>query len=361
MGEMAYERAYYHCRNCGQGWCPTDEEFGIERKQTPGAREIISLVGNLEPFESGAHRVLYRLTGLNASASTVQRTTEDVGDDIAGRRAAGELVGPETPWNWHADATGKPVAYVSLDATAVRQQGPRAEKAEARMPWVGAVFNPWPKDRQGSRSIREARYVSGLMSLPAIGAQLRRECQAVGLSNADVVIGLTDGGNGLEDCLIDVVSGLTREVVFILDFWHACEHLRNFAQVLFPHDEERRQAQAAAWCHRLKHTGGEALLKELERWDLSDASAPVLEAHREVTGYFRNNLHRTDYPTYQARGWQIGSGVIEAACKTVVGQRLKESGMRWRERGTTALCQLRALYKSQPELWEQYWQRTICA
>lgn len=62
-----------------------------------------------------------------------------------------------------------------------------------------------------------------------------------------------------------------------------------------------------------------------------------------------------DYPTYVARGWQIGSGMIESACKTVVGQRLKEAGMRWRERGTTALCQARSLYKSESSLWNCYW------
>jgi hypothetical protein len=193
------------------------------------------------------------------------------------------------------------------------------------------------------------------MSLPEIGAQLRRECRAVGVAKADLVIGLTDGGNGLQECLIDAVSGMARDMVFILDFWHAGEHLREFAQVLIPHDEARRKAQADEWCHRLKHEGGAVVLDELEAMDLSRAAPHVVEAHREVTGYLRNNLHRTDYPRYLANGWQIGSGVIEAACKTVVGQRLKESGMRWRERGTTALCQLRALYKSQPELWTNYW------
>lgn len=65
-----------------------------------------------------------------------------------------------------------------------------------------------------------------------------------------------------------------------------------------------------------------------------------------------------DYPDYLARGWQIGSGMIESACKTVVGQRLKESGMRWRARGTTSMCQARALYKSTRPLWNTYWQHT---
>lgn len=65
-----------------------------------------------------------------------------------------------------------------------------------------------------------------------------------------------------------------------------------------------------------------------------------------------------DYPAYVRNGWQIGSGVIESACKSVVGLRLKAPGMRWRPQGTTALCQLRALYQSQHPLWDHYWRYT---
>ena len=76
---------------------------------------------------------------------------------------------------------------------------------------------------------------------------------------------------------------------------------------------------------------------------------------RRSVRYLRSNLHRTDYPTYLAADWEIGSGKIESACKTIVGQRLKGPGMRWRERGTTAVCQLRALFKSDRNLWTNYW------
>ena len=359
MGQAAYVRAYYHCGK--HGWFPTDEEFGIETKQTPGAREVIALAGTLEAFDTAAESALERMSGLRVSASMVRRTTEAVGEDVARRRAAGDVFGPEAQWNWHIDATGQRVAYASLDATAVRQQGPRAEKAEGRMPWVGSVFNPPPRGavrKRRGRRVRETRYVSGLMSLPEIGAQLRRECRAVGVAQADVVVALTDGGNGLEDCLLDALGGIARNIVFILDFWHAAEHLREFAKVLIPHDEPRRKQRCEQWSHRLKHSGGEAMLQELQELDLSQSSAAVREAHREVTGYLRSNLHRTDYPSYLANGWQIGSGMIESACKTVVGQRLKEAGMRWRERGTTALCQIRALHKSQRQLWHDYWKRS---
>lgn len=356
-GMVDYERAYYRCPHCRSAWFSTDEEFGLQDKRSSGAREVITLVGVLEPFEESAQEVLPRLTGLTASASTVQRVTEAVGRDVAERRSGGETIGPETPWDWHVDAQGQRIAYTSLDATAVPQQGPHAEKAEARMPWVGAVFNPQPK-HENRRRVWDRRYVSGLMSLEEIGRQLRRECQAVDVSRADLVIALTDGGNGLENCLLDTLGGLAKEIVFILDFYHAADHLREFAKQLFPHDELRRQQQFRAWSHTLKHAGGSVLLAELESLDLDGQPDAVLEAHRQLKGYVGKNLHRMNYPDYLARGWQIGSGMIESACKTVVGQRLKESGMRWRARGTTSMCQARALYKSAHPLWNAYWQHT---
>ena len=358
FGEIVYERAYYHCRHCKSGWFPTDAEFGIDDRQTLGAREVISLMGVLEPFEPTARRVLPRLTGLSVSASTVQRTTESVGADVAGRRASGETFSVEHAWDWNQDASGRRVAYVGLDATGVPQQGPSGETLECRMPWVGLVFNPQPSGEKRLRRIWDTRYVAGLMSLEEIGQQLRAECLSVGISGADVVIGLTDGGNGLESCLLDVLGGTARDIEFILDFYHASEHLLEFAKVLW-RDDASRQQQTAAWCHTLKHKGGEILLGGLETRDMTGASAEASEAHRQLLGYLRNNLHRMDYPRYVSQGWQIGSGMVEAACKTVVCQRLKESGMRWREPGTTALCQLRALYKSEYKLWQNYWNRAM--
>ena len=91
---------------------------------------------------------------------------------------------------------------------------------------------------------------------------------------------------------------------------------------------------------------------------LTQVSADCREEHRKLLGYLRGNVHGMDYPRYVANGWQIGNGTVEAACKTVVCQRMKESGMRWRERGTNSLSHLRALYRSQPVLWRTYWNPT---
>jgi hypothetical protein len=73
--------------------------------------------------------------------------------------------------------------------------------------------------------------------------------------------------------------------------------------------------------------------------------------------YFANQVHRLEYPEYVAEGWQIGRGPVESACQTVVGQRLKGSGMRWGEDGTHAMCQVRALYRSEKGQWEAFWER----
>lgn len=358
VGEISYERAYYHCSACGWSLFTTDAELGLTDVVSPGAKEVIALHGNLQPFEEAATKSLPRSTGMRVSASTVQRISEAVGDDIHACRNRGETFGPDQHWNWHEDAEGNQCAYVSLDATGVPQQGPHAERAEGRMAWVGTVFNPAPRDQSGRRKLWQNRYVAGLGSLQEIADQLRQELEHVGGARADRVIGLTDGGNGLADCLLDrVFSGLGPEISLILDFWHAAQHVHEFVGLLYPHDETRREMQAEMWCHLLKHEGGERLLATLQSFDLTDHSAEARESHRLLLGYVRQNLHRMDYPEYIAKGWQIGSGTVESACKNVVGGRLKGAGMRWRPVGTTALCQLRALFKSEPSLWDDYWSR----
>jgi len=97
------------------------------------------------------------------------------------------------------------------------------------------------------------------------------------------------------------------------------------------------------------------VLAELRSFDVSGRSAAVREAHRVLLVYFGNQLHRMDYPSYRAKGWMIGSGPVEAACKQVVGQRMKGSGMRWGETGADAVCHLRALFRSEKGQWDAFW------
>jgi hypothetical protein len=358
VGRFRYERAYYHGCGCEGGWAPADEELGLEDSLTPGAREVVALEGSLQSFDDAALKSLPKCAGLRVSAKLVERVTEAAGEDVARRREEGETFGDRRDWSWHRDAEGAKCAYVSLDATGVRQQAPDHKKADGRMVTVGEVFNPNPASRRKRGRRWEARYVAGLMSPREMGRKLRAEALSVGLERADVVIGLTDGGNGLQEALQEeVFAGLSQRIELILDFFHASEHVHGFVELLHPRDEAAAKQRGDEWCRTLKHAGGEALLRELEGLDLSGRSRETRESHRQLCNYFRNNLHRMDYPRYVARGWHIGSGAIESACKNVVNQRLNGTGMRWSERGTHHMAHLRALYKSEPSAWNDHWTR----
>lgn len=188
------------------------------------------------------------------------------------------------------------------------------------------------------------RYLAGFYKLPELGRQLRRQAAAVGWDEAGQQIAISDGGGGLERFLR---IQFPRAVV-ILDFWHASEYLVELGQMLYAEDEALRKKQVESWCHRLKHHSGLSIVWMLQAMDTSRWSSGQRTAHGECLRYFQNHQHKMVYPEYLANGWQIGSGPVESACKLVVGSRLKQSGMRWSEHGSDALCHLRALYLSQP-------------
>lgn len=365
MGEVTVQRAYYYCHRCG-GLFPWDQDVGLTPKRlTPGAERAASLAGLLtDSFEEAAEKVLPELSGLHLSETTVQRTTEAAGERLGEHLDQGKALGGPTPWNWHKDAEGKTCAYTSVDATGVRQQAKGGGASEGRMPYVGMIYNPVPELPADSphappaKAQMQARYVAGLYSLDQLSFVMRRQGAQVGMDRADRWIGLTDGGNGLEAF---VQTSFPRVEVVILDFWHVSDHLGDLARTFHPQDEDQAKEQKGQWCHVLKHQGGEAVIKILELLPLPERRPALRDKHAEVLAYLRKNVTRMDYPTYQAKGWLIGSGSVESAYKTVVAQRLKLAGMRWREPGTDNVCHLRALYKSERSQWHLFWQRKIAA
>lgn len=339
-------RAYYYCRQCGHGHCPWEEILGVSNQDlTPGACELISLIGVVSPFEEVSQRALPKLAGIRICESTAQRTTEAAGQRLSEALAAGATFGANAAWDWSKDASGKTCAYVSLDLTGVGQQGPKGAKTEGKMIHVGMIFNA------SDDGPSQARYLAGRYDLDELGLQLRRQGGQVGMNDVEQWVALTDGGAGLEEFM----HRNFPRAECILDFFHASEYLNDLAKVWHPQNEEAARELGKTWSHRLKHEGGAATLKVLEDLDLRGRAPATREVHRQVTQYIRNNVHRMDYPRYRANGWLIGSGHIEAACKTIVGQRLKGTGMRWSESGAHAVASLRALFKSEPSQWDSFW------
>src|SRR5262249_21750950 len=202
----------------------------------------------------------------------------------------------------------------------------------------------------------QARYVSGLYPLGQMGPLLRRLAAGVGMEQAQVWVALADGGNGLEEVM--QMNFNREELVGVLGFFHAASYLEELARALHPQEEEAAARQGKEWCSLLKQEGGAATLAALESWQWPTRQSAALREQREkVRGYFAGNVHRMEYPEYLAEGWHIGSGVVESACKTVVGQRLKGAGMRWGEAGAHAVCHVRALYRSEKGQWAAFWKR----
>jgi hypothetical protein len=361
FGTARYRRAYCYCRRCGKGCCPFDQQAGLtERGLSPAVEQLATLAGAVGDSSEKGTGLLEEMAGVRLSESTVERTTEDVGPRLEEHLEEGTLWGEPTAWDWHRDAKGRGVAYFSIDATGTRQQGPNAAEAEGRMAYVAAVYDPqpaeWRRPPGKPPPPLQARYLSGLYALGQMGPLLRRQAAHVGMEQAEAWVGLSDGGGGLEQL---AQRDFNRDdLVLILDFYHAASYLEELARTLYPQDEAKAVSQGEHWCRLLKEEGGATTLAVLrnEPWPVRP-SAALRERRDKVERYFENNLSRMAYPGYQAEGWQIGSGVVASACKTVVGQRLKGAGRRWGEAGAHALCHVRALYRSEKGQWQAFWQR----
>ena len=352
LGPIKIQLAYYHCKACGHGYQPWPSILNLQEDSlTPGTRELASLAGILGSFAEASERVLRKMSGLHLSESKIERTTEAAGERVAVQLEAGRTRGPTAAWGWQKDARGQSCAYVSLDATGVRQQGPGGAHADGKMAYVAMVYNARSEHDSTRPPARQVRYLSGFYDFQTLGRQLHREALEVGWTAAEQQIAISAGGNGLEDFFRTYFP----KAEGILDFWHAKEYLVELANVLYPEDEQARQSWTDDACHRLKHEGGATVRNWLETLEMSSASAELRELYRRTVQYFRNHEHRMDYPRYVRNGWQIGSGPVESACKTVVGNRLKGGGMRWGEAGSDAVCHLRGLYLSEPACWDSFW------
>jgi hypothetical protein len=361
VGALKFRRHYYHCACCCQGAVPWDQTIGLDtRRETPAAKEIVSLGGTVDPFGESAEKLIVKMSGLHVSESTVQRITEEVGAAIGVAQSQGKVFGETKTWEWHKDAEGRTVAYVSLDATGVGIQGNQGSEAEGRMINVGMVYNPIPDEKERHarpdrvRPPWQARYVTSMNGLESLATPLRQQGAQVGMDAADRWIAISDGGNGLEEFL---KVNFPRVEVVILDFYHAAEYVGKIAQA-WHSDADALKAWMEPWCHDLKHRGGEFVLGRLR--DLA-ANRGVPKAARvrieEAITYFQNQKHRMDYPRYQAMGWQIGSGPVESACKTVIGMRMKQGGMRWSAAHAEEVSHIRALFRSETGQWDDFWKR----
>jgi len=318
---------------------------------------MLALVGQQASFDDGRQQ-MYLLAGLDLTTKSVERTAEDIGADIAGKEqrqvdTAMQLdlpivVGQPIPVFYiEMDGTGVPVVKAETEGRQGKLAGQPAHTREAKL---GCVFTQTTYDEEGYaiRDPDSTSYTGAIETATEFGKRLYLEAWNRGWSRALIKVVLGDGA----EWIWNIASQHFPGAIEIVDLYHARQHLWNVARCLYPLD----QAAQRRWIlrHQPKLDGGligelVAYLRSLEANFSTAAETITVEAT-----YFEKNALRMRYPQFRRQHLFVGSGVIEAGCKTVIGQRLKQSGMFWSVRGANAILALRCCHLN--GRFESYWE-----
>jgi hypothetical protein len=352
FGEVRLCRNYY-TDGQGGGRAPLDEALGIVEGCTPALARLMCRAGAVEHYAAAAAS-LNAYTGLTVAGRRLQRMVARLGPQMARWPRPAAAISPppaDQAFYIEADGTGIPVRP---EATAGRKGKQPDQAAKTREVKLGCVFTQTWKDAAGQplRDDQSTSYVATLQPAAEFGALLRAEALQRGLASARLVVFLGDGAAWVWE-LARVNFPLA---VCILDFFHAAEHLEWLAQALFGEKSDPAKSQWDQWAKTLKEQpeGLATVLREA-RQALPRRGKRRESALKQIA-YFESNADKMRYAEYRARGLFIGSGVIEAGCKTVIGARLKQSGMFWGIQGAQNVLDIRCLLENRQFdlFWQQY-------
>jgi len=321
-------RAYYHCAACRKGFCPLDQWLKLGAGECSiGVRALAARFASYLPFRKAAEE-LALVCGVRLSAGTVRRIAQGVGAAIEASWAEQE----RRLWAGQAPASGQRPrqVQVGMDGVLIRIGN---EWKEVK---VGEVYHPRP-----GGGVARIQYYATRRDAVAFGRRLRTLAHAEGVPFCRAVETV---GDGIDWIWREAAKHFPRSEE-ILDYYHALQHLWQLAHARFKSSEE-----AHAWIGRQQRRlleqeeGVGAVIEAVAEWEPRGEEAA--EVKRRVGNYLQGHAHRMRYKRLREQGYHIGSGVVEAGCKSVVQARLKGAGMRWSEAGAEAMLHLRASWCS---------------
>lgn len=338
VGWIEVRRAYYHCTACQHGHVPLDRSLGLARdSHSPGVRRLASQFGALLPFGQAA-ATLADAADIQLSPSTVRVVSEAVGarreEDLtqqvvdAWRDGLPEVTGP-------APAR----LYVAMDG--VRIMSTSGAGTEAK---VGVVVSE-RRGPDGQQQRAAASYVASFATAAAFGPRLALEAHRRGLETAAEVVVLGDGAEWIWNLAAEHCPQATQ----IVDWYHASERIWDLGRALYGESSRR----GTAWVERqLDLLAAGQVSRLVTNWRRRACTGAAAVVRDEQVTYFTNQAGRMAYDQYRARGLDIGSGMVESACKYVIGTREKGPGMRWSVAGAQAIANVRVLLFN--EQWHDY-------
>ncbi len=340
FGHLTLRRDYYYHAGKAAGHFPADAGLGLEGAYTPALARLLCLEGADESSFEKAALHLQEVGGIAVESRQIQRVVQRVG---AAAVAWQKRESPASP----CDAT---VLYVSADGTGVPMRraevaGRRGKQsdgtARTRQVYLGCVFTQHQLDDEGQplRDYASTTYVASFDAVDDFGIWLRREARRRGLGGAQETVLLIDGASGLEKLGQDYFPGSVQ----IVDFYHGREHLEEVLALLWRKTTPAYQRQRDRWIQLLLSDGVGKIIRAART---AARARGVVEAVEKALGYFVHNVERLQYGSFRRRGFFIGSGVIEAGCKSVVGARCKQSGMFWSTPGAEKVLAFRCIHLS---------------
>jgi hypothetical protein len=349
-GEVRVGRAYYHCATCKSGQTPWDKAQGLnERVWSPRLKGMVCrAVGRLTYAEGCS--VLLELCGISLEESSAEAIVLEVGPRIRAEEEKRTAQAKEQTKRAMAeklmvDVSTAPTLlplpvravegrrlYASVDATTAHIDG------EWHNVQAGMVFTV-RSDEDGRDTLLQREYLSGRMNMETLGWKMRTLACSWNHGAYSERVFLGDGA----PCNWNLASTHFPDAICILDFYHASEHVWELSRALYRQEDTAQKALGDRWVHErltsLKKEGPKPFLRALKR--RKGKTPKQQEALKKALHYFVTNAGRMDYGAHLKAGRMIGSGPIEAACKVVVGQRLKGAGMRWTDAGADAILAVR--------------------
>jgi hypothetical protein len=326
LGWMTMRRAAYACPTCGHGHCPLDVTLGLQRDSlSPGLRRLTGRFGALLPFAEAA-KSLHVAAGVQLSASTVRSVTERIGTRYE-QQVATQIA---TAWaqGLAPVPTGPARAYVAMDGIRIMSTAGAGREVK-----VGVV-QPVRDDCRSPHP--PAHYVAGLESAAAFGPRLALAAHQQAIPAAEMIAVLGDGAEWIWQLAAEHFPG----AVHIVDWFHASERIWELGRALHGVGTAETTVWVEGQLARLAQGHAATLATDWQRLPCRGEAATIRDA--QVT-YFTNQASRLAYDRYRADGWDIGSGMVESACKHLIGARHKGSGRRWSDAGAQAVAAVRGL------------------